>query len=79
MSERPGAFIQWKGTDACLDLYCVCGSQDHFDGFFAYRWRCGACGRVYVLPDRLVLTPLDGDEAERVRGNLAPGFCGTGE
>ena len=51
--ERPDAFIQWKGTDACLDVYCTCGEQFHFDGYFAYELTCGRCGQTYELPNTL--------------------------
>lgn len=45
----PHGWIQWKGTDACVDLHCVCGSHGHFDGFQMYRVQCKDCGRKYVV------------------------------
>jgi hypothetical protein len=56
---RPDAFIQWKGTDACLDLYCICGEQFHFDGMFAYELTCGNCGQTYELPNTLRIYPVE--------------------
>ena len=53
--EPPNIFLQWKGTDACLDFYCTCGAQGHFDGYFCHRIRCGKCGKVWTLPDLLPL------------------------
>lgn len=47
---EPSIFIQWKGTDVCLDFYCTCGRQGHFDGYFAYAVRCSLCGKVWELP-----------------------------
>lgn len=58
-TERPDAFIQWKGTDACLDIYCACGEQFHFDGYFAYELTCGYCGQTYELPDTLRICPVE--------------------
>jgi hypothetical protein len=52
--SRPDAFIQWKGTDACLDLYCTCGEQFHFDGYFACELTCGYCGQTWELPHKLL-------------------------
>ena len=26
--------IQWKGTDICVDIHCVCGYLGHIDGEF---------------------------------------------
>ena len=57
--DRPDAFIQWKGTDACLDLYCTCGEQFHFDGYFAYELTCGRCGQTYELPNTLRIHPVE--------------------
>ena len=57
--SRPEAFIQWKGTDACLDLYCTCGEQFHFDGMFAYELTCGHCGQTYELPHMLQVQPVE--------------------
>lgn len=54
-TARPSAFIQWKGTSACLDLHCACGQDLHFDGEFAYELTCGVCGRAWELPTVLVL------------------------
>lgn len=51
----PSLFIQWKGTDACLDFHCLCGKDGHYDGLFAYGLRCSHCKRVYTLPDTLTL------------------------
>ena len=47
--KRPHAFIQWKGTDVCMDCYCVCGDQFHIDADFAYAVKCSKCGRLYEM------------------------------
>lgn len=51
-------FVQWKGTDACLDLYCACGQNLHFDGYFASELTCGRCMQTYELPYMLPLKPV---------------------
>lgn len=43
--------IQWKGTDVCLDMYCDCGVDTHFDGYFASALECGECGKKYDNPN----------------------------
>ena len=58
-NDRPDAFIQWKGTDACIDLYCTCGEQFHFDGYFAYELTCGHCGQTYEMPNMLRVHPVE--------------------
>jgi len=42
-------FIQWKGTDLCMDFHCECGEHNHYDGFFAYHVKCNGCGQVYKM------------------------------
>lgn len=63
MSGRPDLFLQWKGTDACLDLYCTCGQDLHFDGYFADELTCGYCGQTWELPHKLALTPVEPSRA----------------
>jgi hypothetical protein len=47
--EGPYAFIQWKGTDVCMDFHCPCGHMGHVDDDFAYYVRCQGCGAVYEM------------------------------
>ena len=47
--DGPHGWVQWKGTEACVDLHCACGAHGHFDGMFMYRVRCKDCGRRYVV------------------------------
>ncbi len=43
-------FIQWKGTDVCMDFACgQCGADQHIDDDFTYFIRCPQCGAVYAL------------------------------
>ncbi len=55
----PNAFIQWKGTDACIDLYCSCGNQEHLDKDFLYEWKCHKCKRLYKLDATIRLIEID--------------------
>ncbi len=48
--KAPYAFIQWKGTDVCMDFECVCGGRCHFDGFGLYTVRCDHCGAAWEMP-----------------------------
>lgn len=55
-------FIQWKGTEVCLDFTCgACGRSSHYDGGFAYFLRCG-CGEVYRMGTQVIAkrTAADG-------------------
>lgn len=77
----PHAFIQWKGTDVCLDFYCDCGTQGHFDGDFAYQLRCPACDTVWEMPWHLYprratdvrdgVCDIEVDEPDRTLGEHA--------
>jgi hypothetical protein len=31
----PHGWIQWKGTNVCMDVYCACGHHSHIDAKFA--------------------------------------------
>lgn len=59
----PNAFIQWKGTDACMDIHCICGVHGHLDDFFIYNVKCRNCKRVYSVSSNIELL-----EIERVEG-----------
>jgi hypothetical protein len=48
-------FIQWKGTDICMDFHCECGYHNHYDGYFAYFVRCKKCKQVYKLDTKVMM------------------------
>jgi uncharacterized protein (DUF983 family) len=69
MMDGGSTFIQWKGTDLCMDLHCPkCGEHSHFDGMFAYAVRCGSCGQDWKMPEDVasLLVPLDAGHDEPV-------------
>ncbi len=41
-------FIQWKGTDICMDFHCECGHHNHYDGHYAHVIKCSKCGNMYA-------------------------------
>lgn len=43
----PHGWIQWKGTDVCMDVYCKCGKHFHIDDEFAYFVKCPVCKTIY--------------------------------
>lgn len=57
-------FIQWKGTDLCMDFSCKCGGQNHFDGYFAYTIKCPDCGAVYKLNTSVEMNEILPDDPE---------------
>jgi hypothetical protein len=52
------AWIQWKGTDVCMDVHCRCGAHGHIDTWFAYFYKCLACGQVFAVGATVRLYPL---------------------
>lgn len=64
--DEPHGWIQWKGTDVCLDLTCECGQLTHLDSDFAYFVKCGLCGRVYALNGHIEIIQLK-EEPEDVK------------
>lgn len=65
-------FIQWKGTDLCMDFYCPCSTfgGGHFDGAFAYYVRCTSCGQVYRMGTQVIARKDDSPEAAEAAEDL---------
>jgi hypothetical protein len=57
----PHGWIQWKGTDVCMDVHCSCGTSGHVDTEFAYFYRC-PCGKVWAVGQSVKLHELMPDE-----------------
>ena len=55
---KPHGWIQWKGTDVCMDIHCKCGESTHIDADFAYHVKCGSCGTVYFCNGHIELIEL---------------------
>jgi hypothetical protein len=59
-------WIQWKGTDVCMDIKCRCGHAGHVDTDFFYYYRCPSCGTVFAIGQVVKLIPLTDDQAKYV-------------
>ena len=55
----PYVFVQYKGTDLCIDFHCECGAHCHYDGDFAYAVKCPHCGTVWEMPCYIVPRKAD--------------------
>ena len=53
--NKTNAYIQWKGTDVCMDVLCKCGKRFHIDGMFAYFVKCPHCQSVYKVGESVSL------------------------
>ena len=58
--EEGGAhgWIQWKGTDVCMDVHCPCGTHSHLDDEFAYFIECPGCQQIYAVGATVRLYPV---------------------
>jgi hypothetical protein len=56
---KPHGWIQWKGTNVCMDVYCKCGAHSHIDASFAYYFKCSDCGAVYMCNGHIELIELE--------------------
>jgi hypothetical protein len=56
-------WIQWKGTEVCMDFWCTCGHHGHVDAEFAYYIRCVECGQVYMANGHIEMVPITAEEA----------------
>lgn len=72
---KPHGWIQWKGTDVCMDVYCACGEQFHIDASFAYHVKCPECGRFYMCNGHIELIEelAEPDPAETIITTTADG------
>ncbi len=61
--NKPHGWIQWKGTDVCMDVHCKCGELCHIDADFAYYVKCMKCETVYMCNGHIELIELE-DEPE---------------
>ena len=58
----PHGWIQWEGTDVCMDVHCICGTHGHIDADFAYFLKCNDCGRVYITSNYVQLIEAEPEE-----------------
>ena len=56
---KPHGWIQWKGTNVCMDIYCKCGLHSHIDADFAYHVKCPKCGTVYMCNAHIEFIELE--------------------
>ena len=64
---KPFGWMQWHGTNLCMDVHCECGELHHVDGRFAYVVKT-PCGRYYRLNSDVPLEAIpepSADEQER--------------
>ena len=63
------AFIQWKGTDVCMDIHCPsCGAHNHYDTDFCYTVSCGSCGIVMEMSTHVSFRVMDPEETKGREG-----------
>lgn len=65
--DDPHGWIQWKGTDVCIDLHCICGTLGHFDGYSMYQVVCEDCGQHYAVGSNVVLAPMSDEQVAAAR------------
>lgn len=56
---EPHGWIQWKGTDVCMDVHCKCGVSSHIDSDFVYVAECPACHAKYMCNGHIQLIEIE--------------------
>ena len=56
---KPHGWVQWKGTNVCMDIHCKCGETSHIDADFAYHVKCPNCGTVFMCNGHIELIELE--------------------
>lgn len=51
-------WIQWKGTNVCMDLHCKCGKFTHIDDDFVYYLQCPYCKQIYQVNGHVEMIPV---------------------
>lgn len=54
----PHGWIQWKGTEVCMDVHCKCGKSFHIDATFAYNVKCPECETIYAVNGHVELIEM---------------------
>lgn len=62
MKKGPHGYIQWRGTDVCMDVHCKCGEISHIDSDFCYYVECPACHTIYSCNGNIELIEIDDEE-----------------
>lgn len=62
MEGQPHGWIQWKGTDVCMDVWCECGELSHIDAEFLYYVKCPYCGSVYFCNGHVEFIKMEGED-----------------
>jgi len=65
--EGTSGWIQWKGTDVCMDIHCECGTHSHVDEEFFYYFQCDNCKKIYSVCPNIQFIELDKENEEFVR------------
>ena len=66
-------WVQWKGTNVCMDIHCGCGYHGHVDADFFYFYRCPKCSKLFAVGqvvNMIALTPEQVEFVENDRPNL---------
>lgn len=67
----PHGWIQWKGTDVCMDVHCACDALFHVDATFCYFVKCPECECVYFCNGHIELIEVEIEPEQCVRGGMA--------
>ncbi len=76
---KPHGWIQWKGTNVCIDLHCACGAHLHcacgahlhYDGDFLYYFICPHCERLWEMGTHMPMYEVPASEREiTLKGSL---------
>ncbi len=64
--EGPYGFIQWKGTEVCMDCWCSCGTHFHMDAEFMYAVECPSCHRTFAVYCYVKFIEVDDPDNDRI-------------
>ncbi len=59
-------WIQWKGTNVCMDIYCTCGHFGHIDIDFFYAYECPKCHRKFAVGQNIKFIELNNEQEDYI-------------
>jgi len=64
---QPHGWVQWKGTDVCIDIHCDCGEMSHYDGDFMCAIQCPYCNRKYFANGHIQLIEIEKHDGDTLK------------
>jgi len=66
VEDSTHGWVQWKGTDVCMDIHCTCGHFGHIDADFFYAYQCPKCYKKFAVGQNIKFIELNEEEEKYI-------------